>query len=49
MKRKYGRFLVLAVLTLGLAGPALAILGLGDIVFDPTSYPRAWSNGFTGI
>lgn len=31
-------FLTLTFLTLGLAGPALAILGLGDIVFDPTSY-----------
>ena len=38
MKRKYGKSLVLAVLTFSLAGPALAILGLGDIVFDPTSY-----------
>jgi type IV secretion system protein TrbJ len=32
------RFLILTLVTLGLAGPALAILGLGDIVFDPTSY-----------
>ena len=38
MKRKYGKCLVLAVLVLGLAGPARAILGLGDIVFDPTNY-----------
>lgn len=38
MKRKYGKFLVLAVLTFSLTGPALAILGLGDIVFDPTNY-----------
>jgi hypothetical protein len=39
MKRKNARqLLVLALLTLSLAGPALAILGLGDIVFDPTSY-----------
>jgi type IV secretion system protein TrbJ len=38
MKQTYKRFFVLAVLTVGLAGPALAILGLGDIVFDPTSY-----------
>ncbi|HEY1760653.1 MAG TPA: hypothetical protein VGG72_35085 [Bryobacteraceae bacterium] len=32
------RFTVLAILSLALAGPALAILGIGDIVFDPTSY-----------
>jgi hypothetical protein len=38
MKRKYGKVLAVAVLTLGLAGPALAILGVGDIVFDPTNY-----------
>ena len=41
MKRKYGRFLVLAVLSLSMAGPALAILGLGDIVFDPSNYAQA--------
>ena len=35
---KAGRILALGPLTLRLAGPALAILGLGDIVFDPTSY-----------
>lgn len=33
-----GRILALAVLALTLARPARAILGLGDIVFDPTSY-----------
>src|ERR1700722_3156635 len=38
MKRKYARFLALAILTVGIAGPALAILGVGDVVFDPTSY-----------
>lgn len=39
MKQKTAkRFLVLAALTIGLATPALAIFGLGDIVFDPTSY-----------
>ncbi len=36
-------FLTLTFLTLGLAGPALAILGLGDIVFDPTNYGEARS------
>jgi hypothetical protein len=38
MKKRWKTFLVLAVLTFTLAGPARAILGLGDIVFDPTNY-----------
>ena len=46
MKRKYGTFLTLAVLTFSLAGPALAILGVGDIVFDPTSYGELVSQLF---
>ena len=38
MKRRYGKVLILSILTFSLAGPALAIFGLGDIVFDPTNY-----------
>lgn len=38
MKRHFKNSLLVAGLTLGLAGPALAIFGLGDIVFDPTNY-----------
>lgn len=39
MKRKCGRFLVLAALTFSLAGPAVAILGV--VVFDPSNYAQA--------
>ena len=36
--KKTGRILAPAILALSLTAPAFAILGLGDIVFDPTNY-----------
>ena len=36
--KKARRFIAPVVLILSLAAPALAIFGLGDIVFDPTAY-----------
>src|SRR5579872_1467529 len=39
MQRK-SKFLVPAALAFSLAGPALAVLGVGDIVFDPTNYGK---------
>lgn len=38
MKRNLKQLGILAILPLIAAAPALAILGLGDIVFDPTNY-----------
>ena len=41
MERKWkkgGRLIAPVVLTVSLAAPALAIFGLGDIVFDPSAY-----------
>jgi hypothetical protein len=35
------RCVLFVLLTLGLASPALAILGLGDIVFDPQNFEEA--------
>jgi len=36
--KKVGRIVAPVILTLSLAVPALALFGLGDIVFDPTNY-----------
>jgi hypothetical protein len=42
MKRKLApKGVVIALLGVSLAGPALAIFGLGDIVFDPTNFEEA--------
>jgi type IV secretion system protein TrbJ len=38
MKHRTARFLVIALLMVGLISPVFAILGVGDIVFDPTNY-----------
>jgi hypothetical protein len=38
MKHRTVRFLVIVLLVGGLISPVFAILGIGDIVFDPTNY-----------
>jgi type IV secretion system protein TrbJ len=38
MERKLKKLVIIVILPLIAAAPALAILGLGDIVFDPTSF-----------
>lgn len=41
MKRKLGKKVVVILLSTALGTPALAFLGFGDIVFDPSNYQQA--------
>jgi type IV secretion system protein TrbJ len=40
-RKRVFRYLVLVFLAIGLSVPAVAILGVGDVVFDPTNYAEA--------
>jgi hypothetical protein len=41
MKKNLLRTLVVCLVTLSLSGPVLAILGIGDIVYDPSNFEEA--------
>lgn len=47
--RKHRKYLIAGGLLLATATPSFAIFGLGDIVFDPTSYASLISQGATAL